>query len=740
MSVLPAHLEADASVAPAAVVGRRPHEASDARYREVLLDGLDEGRFGDCQIRGPAAVALVEILRRRHWPIDLRDFSNAIPHMPERFGLTEMREVLFRLDLYSAAAEQPGRSLAALPPGSMVLGEGGRLLFPVQDDQGATMLSDLSTGERIAVRASRTYRCILVTDCDSYLGKRSRKPQPLLNRIVSGFRPELRLLLFLTFLSGLLVVLASKSVAFVFATVLPAAAIDTLGAVLIGVAGLFVFDIALRRLRAKLIGYVSARIEFILSVEIFEKLMKLPLDMVTAASAGDQVGRLKQFESVRDFFCGPVATIFFEIPLVLLLLGVVTVIDFRIGLLVAGSILAFATVGATLLPRLRSATADLSAERSEYARRLAEALDHAPEILRRGLGRAIANRLQPLYERVAEAQFAVDHAYQRMADIAAALGPVTMAGAIFLGARDVIAGESGPGTFVVCVLLTTRLLGPVQQTLLSVARLPEVMGVLGQIDAMMRIDTGTDRAGALAPNRAQIRRKRPPLHVEGVVLRYPRSVNPALKGVSATIAYGGLTCLCGPSGAGKTSLLRSIAGLVRLQAGGVFLDGRNLEQFGMRQRSDLIGYMGHAPLVIHGTVFQNLRLTAPGAPVVRLEEICDELGLLSQIEDLPEGFDTRLSREMQSLLTPAFRTKLAVAQLLLRDPVVLLLDSPEAGLSPADEASLMAAIARRRAEMSCVLVTHRPSILNRADHVLALDTGRIVFSGKPADLNRERPR
>jgi len=707
-------------------------------YRDILLYGLEDGRFGDCRIAGPGAVALVEILQRRNWPIDLRCFSDAIPHMPGQIDLPEMRSILIRLGFHTAEVDQPGSSLVSLPPGSMILGEGGRFLFPATDEGGRPTLVDISTGRHVGVRRGRIYRCILVTDCDSYRQKETRRPQPVLNRIATRFRPELGLLIFLTILSGLLVVLASKSVAFVFATVLPAEATDTLAAVLAGIAGLFAFDIALRRLRSRIIAHISGRIEFILSAEIYQKLMSLPLDMLRGTPVGDQVNRLRQFETVRDFFCGPVATILFEIPFVLILLAVVMSIDLRTGALVIGSILVFALLGATLLPGLRAATAALSTERAEYARRLTETHEHAPQILKRGMGRAFAGRLQPIYERVAEAQFALDRANQRLSDATAALVPITMAGVIFLGALDVASGEIGGGGFVVCILLTTRLLAPVQQALLTAARLPDVMNVFAQIDAMMRIDAGHDRGGALVPNRMQVRAKRPPLQIEGIVVRYPRSVTPALRGVSAEIGHGSLTCLCGPSGAGKTTFLRSIAGLVRVQAGGIFLGGLNMEQLGARQRTDLVGYMGHSPLIIHGTVAQNLRLTAPGASIEQLEGICAEIGLLPQIEDLPQGFDTRLSRDIKARLSPAFRTKLAIAQLLLRDPVILLLDAPEAGLSPQDEGLLMNAVARRQADMSCILVSHRPSILRRADQVLALNSGQITFAGKPADLNLER--
>ena len=201
-----------------------------------------------------------------------------------------------------------------------------------------------------------------------------------------------------------------------------------------------------------------------------------------------------------------------------------------------------------------------------------------------------------------------------------------------------------------------------------------------------------------------------------------------------------MVCLTGPSGAGKSSLLRAIVGLWRLQSGAVYLGTLNLAQLDAARRTALIGHVGHAPMTIHGTVAQNLRLGAPGATDADLWAIADEIGLAAAIRSLPEGMDTRLSHDLQARLTPAFRTKLAIAQVLLRDPPTLLLDEPEGALSPEDEALLLDALSRRKGRTTCILVTHRPSLIRRADLVLALQAGQIRFAGPPDQLSFEAPR
>lgn len=718
-----------------------PHGPADGpadEYEKLLLTGMALGRYGDSPIETSAATALVEVLRRRGWPIDLRRFANAIPHMPERFETMELRLVLHRLGLETRMIEQPGRRLGALPKGSMVLDRGDRILFCGQDATGRDCLFDPQTGARVRIRAMRRYYCLLVEEASPDPARAPAPTAPALARIEARFRPDLHLLILLTVMSGFLVVVASKSVAFVFEMVLPAKALDTLFGVMIGLAGLFVFDLALRRVRARIVARISARIEYILSGEIYEKVMSLPLDMLRVSSVSDQVNRMKQFETARDFFVGPVATVMFEIPLIVVLGGVVFLISSNVGMVIVLSVLAFSIAAASALPRLRAAGKEMNAIRGKYSQSLGEALERSREIMQRGLGGAFAGRIQPLYERYAAAQFEMDHASQRLNNISALVAPVTMAGVISLGAFSVVVGDMKAGMFIVTILLSTRLLGPVQQAMLMAVRMPEVMGVFAQIDALMRIDGGRRSGAVMTPDRKSVRSLKPPLRLQSLVVRYPKTASPALKGVSIALPFGGLTCLCGPTGAGKTTLLRAIAGLCTVQAGGLFLGEVNMEQLGAAQRNDLVGFMGHKTLLVHGTVAQNLRLTAPGRPTDDMTRVCEELGLLQQIEGLPQGFDTRLTRDVQMSLSPIFRTKLALAQLLLRDPVILLLDSPDAGLTQPDEARLFAAIARRRERMTTVFVTHEKKLLKRADQVLALKSGELVFSGPPHKLNLEK--
>lgn len=313
-----------------------------------------------------------------------------------------------------------------------------------------------------------------------------------------------------------------------------------------------------------------------------------------------------------------------------------------------------------------------------------------------------------------------------------------MVGTILIGANQAMSGAISAGELIVCMLLVTRLIGPVQLAVVSAVQVPDILRICRDIDRLLNLPTPNIGSALVAPDPDHVRSSQHLLRLEAVSFRYSAAAHPALAGLDVTLPADGLTCIRGTSGAGKSTLLRLIAGMHRPQAGRVCLGPTNLDQLSATQRSDLIGYLGEEPYLIHGTVAQNLRLTNPCAPIAQMTEICEELGLMGDISSLSNGFDTRLDLALRMRLSPSFRTRLCLARMLLQDPVFLLADDQIAALSPNDEALMLAALNRRRGRMTTLLVTERPSVLSKADQVLIMQDGRgrMVECAQPDNRKR----
>ncbi len=222
-----------------------------------------------------------------------------------------------------------------------------------------------------------------------------------------------------------------------------------------------------------------------------------------------------------------------------------------------------------------------------------------------------------------------------------------------------------------------------------------------------------------------------------------------LRDVTLAIPAGAVTALVGPSGAGKTSLLRLLNRLDDPTAGEVSHDGRPLTGYPVRALRRRVGFVFQAPTMFAGTVADNLRAAialgaagtrsaAGAAPDAALDAT---VGAALDAAELPRDYAARDA----SQLSGGEKQRVALARALAAGPAVLLLDEPTAALDPETGARLVRTVARLPAErgVDVVMVTHRLGEARDASTMLvALEGGRVLASGPSAELfaGAEHPR
>ncbi|WP_111412029.1 thiol reductant ABC exporter subunit CydD [Billgrantia lactosivorans] len=206
------------------------------------------------------------------------------------------------------------------------------------------------------------------------------------------------------------------------------------------------------------------------------------------------------------------------------------------------------------------------------------------------------------------------------------------------------------------------------------------------------------------------------LALEGVTLSHPGR-GQVLGPLSIAVTAGETLVVSGPSGAGKSALLQLLAGFV------------TPDQGARRVREPLrIAWMDQRPLLIHGSLADNLRLAAPQASEAELQQALERAGLAELVAALPRGIDTGLG-ERGSGLSGGQAQRLALARVFLSDAELVLLDEPTASLDEASEARVVASLRRLAGEgRALVIATHHPALMAMAERRLALDAGRVCHS------------
>ena len=312
---------------------------------------------------------------------------------------------------------------------------------------------------------------------------------------------------------------------------------------------------------------------------------------------------------------------------------------------------------------------------------------------------------------------------------------VAVALVLALGGSMVTAGAMGLGTLTTFILYSQRLFDPLRQL---AERFTQIQGGLTAVERIGELLEEpieiADRTGTLNPvqqNLARASSQAAEVVFESVSFAY-RPDEPILQDFSIRIAPGEHVALVGPTGSGKTTVIRLLCRLYEPQQGRILLDGvdiRDLPLASLRQR---LGVVLQDTFLFSGTVADNLRLDAPISRD-QLERTCGELGLTPLLDRLSDGLATEL-RERGGNLSSGEKQLLGVARVAMRNPAVLVMDEATAFMDPSTEATLQRDLDTLLSGRTAIVIAHRLATVEAADRILVLQRGRLVEQGSHRQL------
>lgn len=219
------------------------------------------------------------------------------------------------------------------------------------------------------------------------------------------------------------------------------------------------------------------------------------------------------------------------------------------------------------------------------------------------------------------------------------------------------------------------------------------------------------------------------IEVRGVSYRYPGAARPALKDVSLVIPKGHAVAFAGSSGAGKTTLVDLILGILTPDTGEVLVDGQNI-QHNLRAWQSIIGYIPQSTYLLDDTIRRNV---AFGIPEAQIDDRRVERALnIAQLSQLIDGLREKLNSyvgEHGVRLSGGQRQRLGVARAVYSAPEVLVLDEATSAVDRQTERDMLQAIASLGREMTTIAVSHRVYTLRACDAIFLMKDGQIIGAG-----------
>ena len=344
------------------------------------------------------------------------------------------------------------------------------------------------------------------------------------------------------------------------------------------------------------------------------------------------------------------------------------------------------------------------------------------------------------FHRSVESAFAAATRRNRIRALLTALGITLVFGAItlvlWLGAHAVLEGEMSGGELGQFLLYAvfvagsaaalTEMWGEVQRAAGATERLVELLeaepAIRPPLDPVALPEPGTGR-----------------IEFRDVVFSYPsRPDTRALDGFSLEIAPGETVAFVGPSGAGKSTTFQLLLRFYDPQSGVIRIDGVDLAAARPQDVRCRIGLVPQDTVLFGASARENIRYGRPEATDGEIEAAARAAAADAFLRDLPEGYDTFLG-ERGTRLSGGQRQRIAIARAILKDPPILLLDEATSALDAESERVVQEALERLMEGRTTIIIAHRLATVLKADRIVVMDRGRIVDSGRHAELIERNP-
>lgn len=228
------------------------------------------------------------------------------------------------------------------------------------------------------------------------------------------------------------------------------------------------------------------------------------------------------------------------------------------------------------------------------------------------------------------------------------------------------------------------------------------------------------------------------IEVVGVSFSYPQSEVRALRDISLRLEPGSKVGLVGPSGGGKTTLVRLLLGLCEPSLGSVLINGTAVREFSRDSWSGNVGLVPQFPYAVRGSVSFNVRLFRDGISEEDIWGALEMADLADEVRRLPKMLDTELGQKGWSL-SGGQQQRLAIARAMAGRPQLVVMDEPTSSIDMLSESAVSQAINRISAETTVVIVSHRLGILRGCQQLVVLEGGVVTASGPPDEVLRVSP-
>lgn len=511
----------------------------------------------------------------------------------------------------------------------------------------------------------------------------------------------------------------------VYNRVIPNFAIDTLFVMTVGVILLFVFDAIFKTVRIYILENMGRHIGSELEDELFKRLL-LVQSSHDSLLGGSKANLFRELTMVRDFFMSKSIVTALDFPFVFLTLLIIALISPTIaGVTLFCAILIIVTNLFFQIP-IFNLSRKLFKDGQVKHNYLFETIKGVETIK---ITNATSRRMYKWRQMTGFYDFVhlkVQMLTSSATNVSYVIYQIATVLTVVIGVYEIQDRVLSMGGLIALSIFVSRVMGPIIGLSSIVLKYKEVKESLDSLNKFWHLPLETEKASELGVKKLQGE-----IEFNNISFSYAGTKNPSMSEVTFKIKPGEKVGFIGPTGAGKSTILRLLTGMDTPQSGTIFIDSHEINTFHPVELRNNIGVMPQEPFLFAGTLKENVEI-GKNLGKEKLIQLLKMTGLEDLIKRSGEGENFQVG-EGGSRLSVGQRHLVGLARSLVNDPPILILDEPTTGMDVSLEKEMIKALKPIVVDKTLILITHRFAALELVDRVMVVNAGKIIADG-PRDI------
>ncbi|WP_274377663.1 type I secretion system permease/ATPase [Methylophaga frappieri] len=503
----------------------------------------------------------------------------------------------------------------------------------------------------------------------------------------------------------------------------------TLDVLAVGFFVVVVFEALLGGIRNYVFSHTTNRVDVELGSRLYTHLMALPLSYFESRQVGQNVARVRELDTIRNFITGTALTLVIDLFFVFVFLAVMWYYSPTLTWIVLATIPFYVILSIFITPILRKRLDDKFKHGAENTAFLTESITGIGTVKSLAVEPQMKRKLEDHLSNYVHASFKSQNLNNVANQIAGLVNKLMTLGIIWWGAHLVIDNQLTVGQLVAFNMLAGRVSGPIlklvqlwqdfQQAGISIKRLGDILN--------------TPREPGFNPNRSRLPSLQGAFSMEHVRFRYRPDGPVILDDLNLQVRPGEVIGLVGRSGSGKSTITKLIQRLYIPESGKVLIDGVDLSVVDTVWLRKQIGVVLQENFLFNRSIRENIALSDPSISMERVIAASKMAGAHEFIVDLPEGYDN-LVGEQGSNLSGGQRQRLAIARALINNPRILIFDEATSALDYESERLIQDNMAKICQGRTVFIIAHRLTAVRQCNRIIVTEKGRIVEQGNHEEL------